>query len=154
LNIISKFLPIGINIAGKKILLIGGGRITCQKLLSLRQFTSSITVLAPRISKEIKQKVSLIKEKKYQAADLAGYFMVYACTDNKKVNNRIKVDAQKAGILVNIVDDPRKCDFISPALYKKGYMTVSVLSNGQNVKKSVAWRNRIGALIKNDQLDK
>ena len=138
-----KFLPVSLNIAGKKILIIGGGKIALQKLKTLRRFTKSITITAKKIRREIKQSGFACREKPYEAAVLRGANLVYACTDDRSLNARIKRDARKAGILVNVADDPALCDFISPALLKKGCMTIAVSSDGRNAKKSVALRNKI-----------
>jgi precorrin-2 dehydrogenase/sirohydrochlorin ferrochelatase len=45
------------------------------------------------------------------------------------------------------VDNRELSGFISPAIIKKGAMTVAVSSNGQNVKKSVEWRNRLREFV-------
>lgn len=138
-----KFLPISINISGKKLLIIGGGKIAYQKLKSLKLFTRNITVLAPSVSAEIKKSGVSFIEKKYSARYLRGHFIAYACTDDRALNARIGREAREKGLLVNVADDPENCDFISPAIFKKGIMTVAVSSDGKNVKKSVELRNRI-----------
>jgi precorrin-2 dehydrogenase/sirohydrochlorin ferrochelatase len=51
---------------------------------------------------------------------------------------------------VNVVDDPELCDFISPAIFKQDYMTVAVNSYGVNVKKTIAWRDKIKKLLENE----
>ncbi len=68
---------------------------------------------------------------------------MYACTQNSTVNQQILKDAREAGILINVVDNPSLSDFISPAVYKAGNMTVSVSSGGTNLKQTIAWRDRI-----------
>jgi len=140
-------LPVGLNITGKKIVIIGGGKIALQKMKALSQFTKKIKVVALNIGDEIKKSRCTYQEKAYEPDDLNGAFLVYACTDQKCLNSRIKCDAGKRGILVNAADNRKQCDFISPAVYKKGYMTVAVLSNGRNIKKSVAWRDAIRKLF-------
>lgn len=148
------FLPIAIRISGKKLLIIGGGKTALQKVKTLRQFTKSITILAPQVCAEIKQSGLTIKHKVYEPKDLPGYFLVYACTNNRALNARIRADAHKKGLLVNVIDDPASCDFISPAIYKKGLMTVAVNSNGRKVNKSVAWRDKIRKFLEHDHSTK
>ncbi|MDD5686577.1 MAG: bifunctional precorrin-2 dehydrogenase/sirohydrochlorin ferrochelatase [Elusimicrobia bacterium] len=138
-----RYLPISLNIADKKILIIGGGKIAYQKIKTLKQFSKSITVVAPYINDEIKKCDCDCKEKNYESKDLNGVFIVYACTNNKNLNTKIRIDAQKKCVLINVVDSPQNCDFISPAIYKKGYMTIAVSSDGRDVKKSIIWRNKI-----------
>lgn len=148
-----KYLPVLLDISNKNILLIGGGRIATQKLSALLMFTDKITILAIEICEDIQQTGFKQLVKEYQTNDLYDYSIVYACTNNRILNALIKSDAAKLGILVNVVDDPALCDFISPAVFKKDYMTVAVSSNGINVKKTIEWRDKIKHLIENESAE-
>ncbi len=145
------YLPICIEISKKNILIVGGGKVALQKIKMLENFTDNITVIAPQILNEIKYKSITCIEKEYSRGMLNGFFLVYTCTDDKELNKQIKVDAQKLKTLVNITDNPGLSDFISPAVLKHNNMTVAVSSNGQNVKKAVAWRNRLKEFFRNDK---
>jgi siroheme synthase-like protein len=144
------FLPISINITDKKILLIGGGRIASHKIGFLEQFTSNIEVVALEVIGAIKSKGYAYKEKPYEKSDLKGAFLVYACTNITELNQRVKADAESLGILTNVVDNPKLCDFVSPAIYKHDHITISVGSNAQEVHRSIAVRNKIKELLEQD----
>lgn len=144
------YLPVWLDISNKHILIIGGGRIATRKLSALSMFTDKITILATEICEDIRQTCFKQITKEYQFHDLHHYSIVYACTNTRTVNAQIKSDAAKLGILVNVVDDPGLCDFISPAVFKKDYLTIAVSSNGVNVKKAIEWRNKIKQFIEND----
>lgn len=143
-------MPIAINIRNKKILLIGGGHVALHKIASLQQYQAELYVQAIQICEEIKnQQISCI-EKTYERNDLNGAFIVYACTNIKSLNEQIYSDCQELGILVNIVDNPLLCDFVSPAIYKKDYLSVAVSSNARDVYKSIEVRNKIKTILEND----
>ncbi len=144
------FLPISIRITNKKILIIGGGRIANQKINLLEQFTRNISVVALEVCEELKVKGYSFEEKPYEKSDLEGAFLVYACTNNRTLNQQIKSEAETLGILINVVDDPGLCDFVSPAIYKHGHMTVAVGSNGQEVRRAIAIRNMIREKLESD----
>ncbi len=144
------FLPISINITGKKILIIGGGRIANHKIGFIQQFTSNISVIGMDVIDAIKEKGIPYIEKAYEKKDLQGYFLIYACTNIIELNRQIKSDAESLGILCNVVDNPVLCDFVSPAIYKHNNYTVAVGSNAQNVYKSVEIRDRIKEFLQND----
>ncbi|MCP4050940.1 MAG: bifunctional precorrin-2 dehydrogenase/sirohydrochlorin ferrochelatase [bacterium] len=148
-----KFLPIGLNIEDKKIMIVGGGNTALQKIKQLRNFTSSISVVALKVSPEIKHTGIPFIEKAYSCSDLEGTDLIYACTNNKDLNRQIRSDAAKRHVLINVVDDIELSDFISPAVYKKANMTVSVSSDGKNVLKSIKWRDKIKKIF-NDKADK
>ena len=142
-----KFLPVSLNITYKKILIIGGGKVAIKKIKILKQFTNEITVVGANICKEIKTGKISCREKRYHKSDLTGYHIIYACTNNVMLNRRIKLDCEDMGKLINVVDNPDLSDFASPAIFKKGKMTVAVGSNAQNVIKSIELRNRIKKIL-------
>lgn len=144
-----QFLPISINVTGKKILMIGGGKIATHKATIMKRFVDNVTVIAPEISAEIEALGYTLIRKEYEPSDLDGYFLVYVVTANEALNRQIKADAEARGILASVCDAPLLCDFVSPAIHKEGHITVSVASNAQNVYQSVDIRNQIKELFEN-----
>jgi len=147
------FLPLNIRVDNKKILFVGGGKIALHKIQTIEKYTRNITILAPEIIGELQGKGFTEVIKRYEPSDLDGYFLVYASTNDQEVNRRVRDDAEARGIMVNVVDNRELSDFISPAIIRKGEMTIAVSSNGQNVKKSVEWRNRLSDTVLNDWPD-
>jgi siroheme synthase-like protein len=144
------FLPICLNIENARIVVVGGGKAAEQKLKTLLLYTHNIVVCAPEIRQSIQALPVTLIEKRYEEGVLEGARMVYACTDDRDINRKIAADANQRHILVCVADDPEFCDFISPAIYKKDSISVAVSSNAQDVKRSVAWRNRIAEQFKSE----
>ena len=145
------FLPISLNITNKDILIVGGGTIASQKIRLLLPFTHRITVVAREINNFIKETGLKCIEKEYENTDLNGFFLVYACTNLIELNKRVFADAHEKNILINVVDNVPYCDFVSPAIYKDGFMTVSVGSNATDVMASVRLRDKIKNFLQNDK---
>lgn len=78
--------------------------------------------------------------------------LIYACTNIRELNQQIKNDAHQLGRLINVVDKPDECDFVSPAIYRNKNISVAVSSNGQNVYKSIQVRNAIRDFLDNQPL--
>lgn len=149
------YLPVSLNITDKKILFVGGGKVASHKLASVIKFTSNITILAPEISEELRNQNRLkLLAKEYEPKDLEDYQLVFACTNNRELNVRIKRGANSLGILVNVADDPELCDFISPAIYKNDQISISVSSNATDVKLAIRIRNWIKEQFKNGEIKK
>ncbi|MDR1882675.1 MAG: bifunctional precorrin-2 dehydrogenase/sirohydrochlorin ferrochelatase [Prevotella sp.] len=146
------FLPVSVNITDKKILIIGGGKVACHKAAVLNRFTGKATVISPEFHEGFESLPFELVKKEYACEDLDGAFLVYACTENGQLNAQIKKDAECRGILTSVCDDPVLCDFISPAIYKSGNVTVAVSSNARDVSQSINIRNRIEVLVKNKKL--
>lgn len=138
-----KFMPISIDINNKKILIVGGGKVATHKVKLLKRFTNNITVIGSEIANDIKKEDIRYFEKNFDPSDLDGYFLVYTCTNSRDLNRKVKEHANKLGLLVNVADDPEICDFVSPAIYIDDNMAVAVSSNGENVMKSIRWRDKI-----------
>lgn len=72
------------------------------------------------------------RQKKYDASDLEGAFLVFAATDLADVQRALSRDARAAGLLINRADDPDACDFQTPASIRRGDLTISVATNGRS----------------------
>lgn len=116
------------------ILVIGGGEIATAKTEALASTGACVDIIAKDISEEL----SLLCEKhdfhttkkKYECGDLDGRKIVVAATDDDAVNEQIAADCRERGILVNAVDNPPLCDFIFPALIRRGALQIAVSSSG------------------------
>jgi siroheme synthase-like protein len=137
------YLPIAINIAGEKILIIGGGQSAWNKIKILKRFNADIEVVALEVIDEIKKSGIPYKIKAYEKSDLKGYLMFYSCTNNLDLDAQIAKDGKEAGVLVNIHDQPALCQFVSPAIYQDGDIRVAVSSNATDVFASIRIRNEI-----------
>ncbi len=137
------FLPISLNIANQKILILGGGQDAFKKLKILQRFDAEVEVLALKVCEEIKNSGVKFYEMTYHKKYLKNYLMLYSCLNNDELDKQIVKDCNEAGVLVNIHDKPELCQFVSPAIYKQGNITIAVASNGENVYESIRIRNLI-----------
>jgi len=68
--------------------------------------------------------------REYRAGDRAGYDLVFVATDNSEINEAVSNEARSLRIWVNSADDPDHCDFILPAVIRRGDLTVAVSTGG------------------------
>ncbi|MGQ1784024.1 MULTISPECIES: precorrin-2 dehydrogenase/sirohydrochlorin ferrochelatase family protein [unclassified Saccharicrinis] len=143
------FLPISINVSKQQILIVGGGKVALHKITLLKRFTSNFKVIAPRILEEVKEIEGVeIEERNYVETDLKSHLLVYATTNNHELNHQISDQGKKYGCLVNVADSAEYSDFVSPAIFKHGELTIAVGSNGKDVKASIALRNKIKRFLR------
>ncbi|MFA5329939.1 MAG: NAD(P)-dependent oxidoreductase [Prolixibacteraceae bacterium] len=145
------FLPISIDISGQKILIIGGGQSALKKIKILKRFNAQLEVVAENIIAEVYSAGVKCFRKKYEKSDLNGYLMLYSCTNNEILDKQIVLDAKELGVLVNVHDNPALCQFVSPAVYQDGNITVAVGSNAQDVFESIRLRNLIQEFLENNK---
>ena len=84
----------------------------------------------PEIKKLSERGAIHLIQRDYKAGDLKDALIAIACTDMKEVNRKVADEAKKAGVLVNVADDPERSDFITPSFFKRGNLTVAVSTAG------------------------
>ena len=141
------FMPVCIDVSDARIVMIGGGNVALQKLRSIVLYAGNVHVFAKNILPEIKSLPVHCKECDYDGSLLSGALLVYAYTDDPRLNRLVCDHGKTIGALVCAagVDHPR--DFISPAVFRHEDMTIAVSSNGRCIKKSVEWRDDIRGFI-------
>lgn len=137
------FLPIAIDIANQKILIVGGGQSAYSKLKILQRHNAEVEILAIDVCDEIKSSGVKYIEAPYHKKYLKDYLMLYSCSNNAELDRQIEKDCREEKVLVNIHDKPSRCQFVSPAIYRHGNISVAVSSNGENVYESIRIRNLI-----------
>jgi precorrin-2 dehydrogenase/sirohydrochlorin ferrochelatase len=129
-----RYLPICLNLEGRSAVIVGGGKVGTQKVADFLGCGASVTVVSPEISGEIRQRAEAgdvrALERRYQAGDIAGAFLVVVATDEPETNAAVYAEASAAGQLVNVCDDPPHCNFIFASRIERGPLTVSVFTHG------------------------
>lgn len=130
------YYPVGLNIEGKKCLVVGGGAVGTRKVERLLQYEADVTVIskqfsAPLISLQKKSKLKLLK-KTYADSDLDEVFLVIVATDNQSLNRLISNDAKNKNVLCNIADIPNNSDFILPSIVNRGDLTLTISTAGNS----------------------
>jgi siroheme synthase-like protein len=124
------YYPIFLNIQGKRCVVIGGGKVALRKVKMLLDCGANVSVISPKphpdIAKLSKERAIHLIQRDYEAQDLKGAVIAIVCTDVKEVNRKVADEAKKAGILVNVADDPGPSDFIIPAFFRRGNLTLAV----------------------------
>jgi precorrin-2 dehydrogenase/sirohydrochlorin ferrochelatase len=64
--------------------------------------------------------------------DLQGAFLVVVATSSRSLNERIYHEAQRLGVLCNVVDVPDLCDFFYPSIVRRGDLQIAVSTAGQS----------------------
>ncbi len=137
------FLPIAINITNKHIVIVGGGKVGLHKATILNRFTTNATVVSPTFHEGFDKLPFTLVRKCYERDDLKDAFLVYVCTEDETLNRQVKADAEALHILASVCDNPPLCDFISPAILRRGDLSIAVSSNARDVRRSIRVRNRL-----------
>jgi len=129
-----KYYPIFLRVAGRDCLVIGGGKVAAQKVGALLNAGAAVTVISPELTPELAALAAthavVHRQKPYQAGDLHGFFLAYAATDDPTVQTQIAHDAATASVLLNVIDAPQLCTFITPSVVQRGDLVIATSTSG------------------------
>jgi uroporphyrin-III C-methyltransferase/precorrin-2 dehydrogenase/sirohydrochlorin ferrochelatase len=147
-----RYTTLGINLAGRRCLVVGGGRIGSRKAATLADGGAEVTVVAPAISAALEELVAAGRVRwlpsGYDAGMLPGAVLVVAATADEALNLRIAADAAARGILCCNVSSASRSEVIFPALLDDDEITVAVHSHGRKCGRSKQFRDEIAAWLR------
>jgi precorrin-2 dehydrogenase / sirohydrochlorin ferrochelatase len=127
------YYPIMLDLTGKRVVVIGGGKVAERKVKGLKEADANITVVAPTVTPFLEQlaeqkNIQWIK-KIFSPEDVKDAFLIVAATDKREVNQMV-MKAAKPHQLVNVVDDPEHSNFHVPAVVRRGRLNIAVSTGG------------------------
>jgi precorrin-2 dehydrogenase/sirohydrochlorin ferrochelatase len=143
--------PMFVDMQEADCLIVGAGEVALRKIEQLVKFSPKLTVIAPEIHKEIallaqNYPIRLI-ERKYEAGDIEGRFLVIGALDEVGEQAKIYAMCMECRIPVNCVDSPALCSFIFPALIVEGDLCIGINTAGKAPAVSSALRQYLTSLI-------
>ena len=133
---VSRYYPIFLNIGGRRCVVVGGGAVALRKTKALLEHGASVTVISPDLCPELSRleqnRAICVLHRGYVNGDLDNAFIVVAATDNSGINGRVVEEARKGKVLVNVVDEPERSDFIVPSYLRRGDIAIAVSTDGKS----------------------
>ena len=131
-----KFYPISLDISNEKCVVVGGGDVAERKIIRLLECGARVVL----VGKTITPGLRAMKDKEtiehvpddYREEHIEGAFLVIGATDRNDVNERIYHDSRSRGILVNVVDEPARCNFIVPAIFRRKDLLIAISTGGKS----------------------
>lgn len=137
--------PVNLVLAGRRCLVVGGGRVATHKVRGLVEAEADVTVVAPEVDPALQSLPVSFERRPYRRGEAAGYRFVIAATGRAEVNQQVYDDGEAAGVWVNSADDPARCSVTLPAQLRRGRLTVTVSTEGQSPAVATWVRDRLGA---------
>lgn len=151
------YYPVFLDIEGKPCLVIGGGKVAERKVSLLFRCNANVTVVSPVVSVALadahnKGKIRWI-HREYMTDDLRDNMLIFACTNSTGTNEKIKREASRLGIPVNVADNQALCDFIVPSVTKKNGITIAISTSGELPLFSRRLRKKIEETITDEYIE-
>jgi uroporphyrin-III C-methyltransferase / precorrin-2 dehydrogenase / sirohydrochlorin ferrochelatase len=132
--LIMKYLPLFVDLRGQKCLLIGGDETAARKLRLLVKAGASTLVLAETITEEIAAAVgrseATFEPRRYTPSDLADTALIIVANAPADEAESISIAARRAGVPVNVVDQPALCSVVLPGIVDRDPILVAIGSAG------------------------
>ena len=132
----SSLFPMFLKLEGKRCLVVGARKVGEPKIAGLIDTGATIQVIALEASEAVREwaangKVKL-ELRGFVPEDLDGAFLAVVATTSSALNKNIYQQAQRRGVLCNVVDVPEYCDFYYPAVVRRGDLQIAVSTSGQS----------------------
>lgn len=126
--------PVFLDLAERPCLVVGGGPVAEGKVTGLLAAGARVTVVSPIVTERLAAWAAegriMHVARPYRADDLAGRQLAFTATDDSEVTAAVSADGRARGVWVNAADDPAHCDFILPAVVRRGRLAVAVSTGG------------------------
>jgi uroporphyrin-III C-methyltransferase/precorrin-2 dehydrogenase/sirohydrochlorin ferrochelatase len=145
------YFPVFFDLAGQRVLIVGGGEVALRKVSLLERTGALITVVAPEIAPELAARAAAgtltLAVREFAPDDLDGARLVIVATSRRAINRWIANLSESRNIPVNVVDDREASRFIVPAVIDRDPVLVAISTGGASPVLARRLRERIEALI-------
>ncbi len=132
----TSLFPMFMKLAGRQCLVVGAGKVGEPKIEGLLETGAIIRVVSIDASATVREWARAgrieLELRSFVPDDLAGAFLAVVATSSRNLNERIYHEAQRRGVLCNVVDVPDLCDFFYPSIVRRGDLQIAVSTAGKS----------------------
>lgn len=147
--------PLGLHLAGKRVLVVGGGAVGTRRVKGLLVSGADVVVVSPVVSAELAD-LSLAgqitwRQREFVSGDTAGAWLVHTATGVATVDTAVTTECDAARILCVNASQADASSAWVPAVTRHDGMTVASFGGG-DPRRSMALRDSIAALLESGEL--
>ena len=145
------YYPLFADLHGRRCVVVGGGVVAQRKVTTLLDYGAAITVVSPTATTRLlayarRGRVRYLA-RAFRPADLRGAWLVYAATDDQRINESVYRTASRLRIFTNVVDQKPLCSFIAPAIVKRGDLVIAISTGGMSPAVAKRLRRELTAYV-------
>jgi uroporphyrin-III C-methyltransferase/precorrin-2 dehydrogenase/sirohydrochlorin ferrochelatase len=125
-----ELFPAFLKLAGRPVLVVGGGPVAASKLAALLAAGAQVTVVAPDVVDAIAALPVQVQRRPFVPSDLEGAWFVVAAAP-PDVNRAVSAAAGARRLFVNAVDDPAHATAYLGGVVRKGGVTLAISTDGR-----------------------
>jgi len=151
---VSAYYPVFLDLTDRPVLVVGGGPVAEGKVEGLLAAGANVTVVSPTVTPRLAGWVAAGQieylPRPYQDGDVAGRRLALVTTDDPAVSGAVAAEGRELGVWVNTADEPARCEFILPAVIRRGRLVVAVSTGGASPAAARAIREELEAYLTED----
>jgi uroporphyrin-III C-methyltransferase / precorrin-2 dehydrogenase / sirohydrochlorin ferrochelatase len=145
----SQLLPLFVDLAGRRVLLVGAGRVAAAKLGQLLAARADVRVVALDVCEEVERAGVPVERRAFEAADLDGVWLVVAAA-TPEANREVAAVAEGRRVFVNAVDDPANATAFLSGVIRRDGVTLAISTGGVAPGLTALLREGLDAVLPRD----
>ena len=145
----SQLLPLFVDLAGRRVLLVGAGRVAAAKLGQLLAARADVRVVALDVCEEILRTGVPVERRAFEAGDLDGVWLVVAAA-TPEANREVAAVAEGRRVFVNAVDDPANATAFLSGVIRRDGVTLAISTGGAAPGLTALLREGLDAVLPRD----
>ncbi len=141
------YYPVFLDLRGRSCVVLGGADTALEKAQWLLDAGAAVTVVTTASCAELRAlagagRIRLVP-RDYAPGDLEGAHLAIDASGDDAINQASWAEAERRGVLINVVDRPQRCSFIAPAVVRRGPLQVAISTSGETPFLASALRARL-----------
>lgn len=147
---------LGLRLSGRRVLVVGGGRVAQRRVPALLAAGASVTLISPQVTPALDDLIATGRitwlARGYREGDVAGAWLVQACTDDHEVNAAIAAEAEATHTWCVRADDRDASAAWTPATGRVGEISVAVTTDS-DPRRAAALRDTVVESLRDGSVD-
>jgi precorrin-2 dehydrogenase/sirohydrochlorin ferrochelatase len=128
--------PVFLELQGRRALVVGRGAAAEGKVEGLLAAGASVHVVSDGPRAALDELSALegvtVSRREFRVGDLDDIDICVASSSRATVRDEIAREARTRGVLVNVMDDVKNCDFAAPAVVRRGDLVIAISTGGRS----------------------
>lgn len=128
--------PVNLLVTGRRVVVVGAGRIAARKIAPLVELGADVVVVAPEVGTEVAAMADAeqvqLRVQPFDPADLDDAWLVVTATDQPAVNAAVHAAAEARRVFCNSADDPENCSFTLMSVVRQSDIVVAMGTGGRS----------------------
>ncbi len=142
-----RYYPVFLDLDGQRAVVLGGGAFATEKVVLLLEAGAHVTVISANLSGPLQCLLENgaieVVPRHFQPGDLFGARLAVDASENVEINLQSWEEAERSGVLINVVDRPAQCRFIAPAIVRRDPVVIAISTSGESPFLASALRARL-----------